>query len=212
MTDGRTDGQPDRRTAGGVSRRAALGALAAVPLGTLLDWSPAQRAGAAAYARTAAQGAAPRFFTAHEWETLRLLVDLILPRDERSGSATDAGVPEYLDFLMMDGGDDQRTAMRGGLAWLDIECRKRFGKTLVACAPDERTGVLDTIAWPAKAPPDLSHGAAFFSRLRDLTASGFWSSRMGVEDLQYQGNTFVAEWTGCPPEALTKLGVRYPDA
>jgi hypothetical protein len=177
-----------------------------------LDWTPAEAGRALSLsrevrARAAGQGYVPTFFTAHEWETVRVLVDLIIPRDERSGGATDAGVPEFMDFLMTDGSDQQRTAMRGGLAWLDIECRKRFGKALVDCAATERAAVLDSIAWPAKAPPDLTHGVAFFNRFRDLTASGFFSSRMGVEDLQYQGNTFVMDWTGCPPEVLTKLGL-----
>jgi hypothetical protein len=195
-------------------RRDAIGALAAGATATLLDWTPAQAATALEQSRAArgsGQAFQPRFFTAHEWDTVRLLVDLVIPRDARSGSATDAGVPEYMDFLLADGSADQGTAMRGGLAWIDIECRKRFGKALVDCATAERTAVLDDIAWPRKAPADLSHGVAFFNRFRDLTASGFWSSKMGVTDLQYMGNTFVMEWNGCPPEALAKLGVRYDD-
>jgi len=200
-------------TGRGLTRREAVAALAAVPLGATLDWTPVQADRAWRLSRDAlAQGRGPyepRFFTPHEWRTVRLLVDLIIPRDERSGSATDAGVPEYMDFLMTDGGDDQRTAMRGGLAWLDIECRRRFGRTLADGTDAERIAVLDAVAWPGRAPPDLSHGVAFFNRFRDLTASGFWSSRIGVEDLQYRGNTHVAEWRGCPPEALAKLGVRY---
>ena len=180
-----------------------------------LDWSPAEAGRALSLSRDARgragpKGYAPTFFTPHEWDTVRVLVDLIIPKDERSGSATDAGVPEFMDFLMTDGSDQQRTAMRGGLAWLDIECRKRFGKTLVECAEAERATVLDSVAWPAKAPPDLSHGVAFFNRFRDLTASGFFSSKMGVADLQYQGNTFVMEWNGCPPEVLERLGLTYP--
>jgi hypothetical protein len=196
-----------------MGRREAVGLMGGAVL-AVLDWTPAEAGRALSLSRDARArhpvgGFAPAFFTAHEWETVRVLVDLIIPKDERSGSATDAGVPEFMDFLMADGSDQQRTAMRGGLAWLDIECRRRFGKTLVECADDERAAVLDDVAWPAKAPPDLSHGVAFFNRFRDLTAAGFWSSRMGVEDLQYLGNTFVLEWTGCPPEALAKLGVRY---
>ena len=196
-----------------LTRREVIGAVAGALIGSL-DWTPAEAGRALSLsrevrARATAQGHVPTFFTAHEWETVRVLVDLVIPRDERSGGATDAGVPEFMDFLMTDGSDQQRTAMRGGLAWIDIECRKRFGKALVDCAETERTAVLDSIAWPAQAPPDLTHGVAFFNRFRDLTASGFWSSRMGVEDLQYQGNTFVMEWTGCPPEALAKLGVKY---
>ena len=197
-----------------IGRREAIGLISSVGAALALDWTPAEAGRALSRsrevrARGAGQGYAPTFFTAHEWETVRVLVDLIIPKDERSGSATDAGVPEFMDFLMTDGSDQQRTAMRGGLAWIDIECRKRFGKALVDGAATERTAVLDTIAWPAQAPPDLTHGVAFFNRFRDLTASGFFSSRMGVEDLRYQGNTFVMEWTGCPPEALAKLGVKY---
>jgi hypothetical protein len=196
-----------------LTRRDLVRALAATSLGAAFDWTPAQAQGAlgraAAARRQGAQAYRPTFFSAHEWDTVRLLVDIIIPRDERSGSATDAGVPEFIDFLLADGDEAPRTALRGGLAWLDTECVERFGHPFVGCTDAERRAVLDLIAWPAKAPPELSHGVAFFSRLRDLTASGFWSSKMGIADLQYLGNTAVAEWTGCPPEALAKLGVKY---
>lgn len=199
-----------------LNRREALQVMGVASLAAAFDWTPAQSSHAAARVRTAlAERAtdtpfAPSFFTAHEFETVRTLVDVIIPKDERSGSATDAGVPEYMDFLMTDGSDNQRIAMRGGLAWLDIQTRRRFKKAFRECVEEERKAVLDAIAWPAKAAPDMSQGVAFFNSFRDLTASGFFSSKMGVEDLQYQGNTFVAEWKGCPPEALAKLGVRYP--
>jgi hypothetical protein len=150
----------------------------------------------------------PRFFTPHEWRTVRVLVDLIIPRDERSGSATDAGVPEFMDFIMVDQ-PGARTAMRGGLRWVDHECERRFGKTFVDCAHAQQTALLDDIAWPARAKPEMSQGVAFFNNFRDLTASGFWSSRMGVADLRYIGNAVVREWKGCPEEALKKLGVSY---
>jgi hypothetical protein len=195
-----------------LTRRDAVRVLAATSLAAAFDWTPGetQRAlGLAAAARSRAGRAyQPAFFSPHEWDTVRLLVDCIIPRDERSGSASDAGVPEFMDFLLADGDDAPRTAMRGGLAWLDTESVERFGHTFESSDP-ERATLLDLIAWPAKAPPELSHGVAFFNRFRDLTASGFWSSKMGVADLQYLGNTAVAEWTGCPPEALAKLGVRY---
>jgi hypothetical protein len=184
-----------------------------VALTTAFDWTPAE-AGQAAARATAARvqgGFVPKFFTAHEWETVRVLVDVIIPKDERSGSATDAGVPEFMDFMLSDGSEDRRVAMRGGLAWLDIQCRRRFAKPFTACLETERAAVLDAISWPAKAAPDMSQGVAFFNSFRDLTASGFFSSKMGVDDLQYQGNAFLPEWRGCPPEALAKLGVRYPD-
>src|SRR2546422_633470 len=150
----------------------------------------------------------PKNFTAHEWDTVRLLVDLIIPKDERSGSATEAGVPEFMDFMLGDDPDLQ-TPVRGGLAWLDHECDDRWGKTFVACTASERTALLDDIAWPKRAKPEHSAGVAFFNSFRDLTASGFFSSKLGVQDLRYIGNTFVSEWKGCPPEALAKLGVSY---
>jgi hypothetical protein len=195
----------------GLSRREALQLAGVASLAVAFDWAPAQLQGATRAARAAALsgGADPKFFTAHEWDTVRVLVDIIIPKDERSGGATDAGVPEYIDFLMTDGADYQRFAMRGGLAWLDIQARRRFKKAFKDCVEQERATVLDAIAWPAKAAPDMSQGVAFFNSFRDLTASGFFSSKVGVEDLRYQGNTFVA-WNGCPPEALAKLGVKYP--
>src|SRR5256885_5261236 len=142
------------------------------------------------------------------FRSVRVLVDLILPKDERSGSATDAGVPEFMDFMLGDDTDLQ-TPVRGGLAWLDRECDDRYTKTFVACTDVERAAVLDDIAWPRKAKPEHMAGVAFFNSFRDFTASGFFSSRVGIQDLRYIGNTFVAEWKGCPPEALAKLGVHY---
>ena len=169
-----------------------------------------QRAAAfVAKARSAGRGYEPKFFTPHEWQTVRVLVDLAIPRDGRSGSATDAGVPEFMDFVLTDE-PGRRTAMRGGLAWLDHECDDRYGKTFVACADAERVAVLDDIAWPKRAKSALAPGVAFFNGFRDLTASGFWSSKMGVQDLRYMGNVVVPEWKGCPDEQLKKLGVKYP--
>ena len=148
----------------------------------------------------------PKFFTAHEWATVRVLVDIIIPKDERSGSATDAAVPEFMDFLM-DDQTNRRTAMRGGLAWIDHQCEERYDKRFIECSDEQRMAVLDDIAWPAKAKPEFAHGVAFFNSFRDLTAAGFWSSKMGVQDLQYTGNVPVAVWKGCPDEALKKLGL-----
>jgi hypothetical protein len=192
-----------------MERRDAVKILSIAPLSFAFDWTPQEAARARMAVMTAGRTFAPKFFTPHEWDSVNLLVDLILPKDERSGSATEAGVPEFMDFMLADGSPERQTAMRGGLAWLDAECRHRYGKVFTTAAAAERTAVLDDIAWPARAKPALSHGAAFFTSFRDLTASGFFSSKMGVEDLRYIGNTFVAEWKGCPPEALAKLGVRY---
>ncbi len=194
-----------------MKRREAVGAMAMAALTAAFKWTPAEAAKAAGLAREALKVPyTPTFFTPHEWDTVRVLADLVIPKDERSGSATDAGVPEFMDFMLNDRPDGQ-TPMRGGLAWLDNECSERFGKTFVAATPAEQTAVLDDIAWPKKARSGMSQGVAFFNMFRDMTASGFWSSKIGVADLDYRGNTFVREWAGCPPEALQKLGVQYED-
>jgi gluconate 2-dehydrogenase gamma chain len=192
-------------------RRTMLQMLSAAPVAAGLVWTEAEARQAhqqAHAAQTTAKRTAtpfkPKFFTAHEYATVRLLVDLIIPKDERSGSATDAAVPEFMDFMMIDQ-PARQTAMRGGLGWLDRECVSRFDKTFVACAAAERTQVLDDIAWPHRARPALSHGVSFFNSFRDLTASGFFTSKMGMDDLQYMGNRYVPEWTGCPDEVLKKL-------
>jgi hypothetical protein len=193
---------------GGMKRREALQMLAA-SVGAL-TWTPGDvlRAVEALRGSPTAQAFEPKFFTASEWNTVRILVDMIIPRDARSGSATDAGVPEFMDFMLTEN-TGMQTPMRGGLAWLDTECRERFGKIFTDCAEADRRAVLDEVAWPAKARPELSHGVAFFSRFRDLTASGFWSSEMGIRDIRYLGNTAVPEWAGCPPEQLARLGISY---
>jgi gluconate 2-dehydrogenase gamma chain len=158
------------------------------------------------------QGYVPKFFTAKEWRTVRMLADYVIPRDDRSGSATDSKAPEYMDFVMNDEltSDANRIAMRGGLAWLDNECRKRFnGKTFVLATDAERRQVLDDIAWPRKAKPEHAAGVTFFNRFRDMTAAGFFSSAMGWRDLQYIGNVFNPNWNGCGDAANTKLGVAH---
>lgn len=150
----------------------------------------------------------PRVFDAHEWRTVGVLADLVIPRDARSGSATDARVPAFMD-VFMETRENMRNWMRNGLTWLDGECQKRFSKAFADCDAAQRTAMLDDIAWPRRARPDMQAGVAFFNNFRNFTASGFWSSQMGVEDLRYMGNRPVSQWNGCPPAALNKLGVKY---
>jgi hypothetical protein len=194
------------------NRRDLLKLAAAAPLAAGFAWTDAEvvRARERVAGQAAAQTKAPfapAFFDAHEYATLCVLVDLIIPKDDQSGSATDAGVPEFIDF-MMDDDPTRRTAMRGGLAWLDLECTRRYDKTFLAASATERTAVLDDVSWPTRPKPEFSHGTAFFTSLRNLTASGFFSSKMGVADLHYMGNDYVTNWIGCPDAVLTKLGVK----
>ncbi|HEX5069193.1 MAG TPA: gluconate 2-dehydrogenase subunit 3 family protein [Vicinamibacterales bacterium] len=197
-----------------MDRRQLLQALASAPLAAAaMTWTDAEALAAseaAAQARQTAQQAKapykPKFFTAIEWATVNVLVDLIIPRDQKSGSATDAGVPEFMDFMMVDQ-PARQNAMRGGLAWLNHECHVRFDKLFSACTDAERKAVLDDISWPRRAKPEMATGVSFFNSFRDLTASGFFSSKIGIADLQFMGNTVVVDWKGCPPEVLKKLGI-----
>jgi gluconate 2-dehydrogenase gamma chain len=199
-----------------ISRRKALQLFTSVPVAaaaivwTSSEGEAAQTRAQAARRQATERGTAfqPKFFTRREYATVIVLVDLIIPKDERSGSASDAGVPEFMDFMMIDQ-PVRQTAMRGGLAFIDHLCDARFDKPFIECSDAERRQVLDDLAYPGKVDPVLAHGVAFFSSFRDLTASGFWTSKMGIEDLQYLGNKPLAEWKGCPSEALEHLGVKY---
>lgn len=198
-------------------RRDLLKLMGMAPIAGALDWNAAQveRATRKVRALTAATEAvqpaayAPTFFTSREWPTVRMLADYVIPRDERSGSATDARAPEFMDFILGEPGanENTRVAIRGGLAWLDVESRRRFGTPFVDATDPQRRQLLDDIAWPEKAAPAMSYGVSFFNRFRDMTAAAFFSSSVGWKDLQYIGNTFNPGWNGCPPEANAKLGV-----
>jgi gluconate 2-dehydrogenase gamma chain len=198
-----------------ISRRAALRLFGSAPVAAAMVWTPAEAEQAQTDAQRARAAAAkqsrayrPKFFTPHEYATVAVLVNLIIPKDERSGSATDAGVPEFMDFMMVDQ-PQRQVAMRGGLALIDRMCQERFSKRFLACTDVERRGILDDIAFTTDVPPARTQAVAFFNSFRDLTASGFWTTKMGIADLQYQGNVFLDEWNGCPEEALNKLGVKY---
>jgi gluconate 2-dehydrogenase gamma chain len=198
-----------------ITRREALRVVTSAPIAAALVWTPAEAEQAHEHVNRARQAAAtdakpyrPKFFTDEEYATVVVLVDLIIPKDERSGSATEAGVPEFMDFMMVDQ-PRRQVAMRGGLAFIDRLSEERFDKRFVGCSDPERRQLLDEIAYTTAADPGLSQGVAFFSSFRDLTATGFWTSRTGVADLQYQGNVYVREWKGCPEDALKKLGVAY---
>jgi gluconate 2-dehydrogenase gamma chain len=195
-----------------MNRRAALKILSAAPVAASFALTDAEAQEAHHLAESARQTArktgvafTPKFFTKAEYQTVRVLSDLIIPADERSGGAIDAGVPEFMDFTMIDQ-PARQVAMRGGLAWLDLECQRRFDKTFVGATDAQRQAVLRDLAG-AEPKPGLTHGQAFFRSFRDLTATGFWTTKMGFDDLGYIGNTVVPKWDGCPPDALRKLGL-----
>lgn len=152
---------------------------------------------------------AETFFDKHEMATIAVLADIIIPADDKSGSATDSGVPEFIEFIVKDMPHHQ-VPMRGGLMWLDLECNRQFGKKFIKLSKSDKTKMLDQIAYPAEAKPEMSQGVAFFNKMRDLTATGFFTSEMGVKDLDYRGNTPNA-WDGAPEEDLKKFGLSYDE-
>ena len=148
---------------------------------------------------------ADKFFTPAEMATITVLVDIIIPKDGKSGSATDAKVPDFIEFIVKDMPQHQ-TPLRGGLRWLDLQCLNRFGKTFTDSSHTQQIEVIDDIAYPAKAKPEMAQGVAFFNRMRDLTASGFFTSEMGVKDIGYAGNA-PGKWTGVPTDILKHYGM-----
>jgi hypothetical protein len=148
---------------------------------------------------------ADKFFTEHEMATITVLANIIIPKDAKSGSASDAKVPEFIEFIVKDIPDHQ-LPLRGGLKWLDLQCLNRFSKTFVASSAAQQIQMVDLIAYPAKAKPEMQQGVAFFNRMRDLTATGFFTTEMGVKDLGFAGNS-PNKWVGVPADVLKQYGM-----
>jgi gluconate 2-dehydrogenase gamma chain len=142
----------------------------------------------------------PKYFSAAQYAALTFLSDAIIPKDEKSGGAVDAGAPEFIDLLTSENPEYQ-LKLGGGLFWLDAACSDRYGNRFMECTAEEKKEILDLIAYRnnAKKDPALSQGVAFFSFLRNLTCDGFYTSKIGIADLQYIGNTSLREFPGCPP-------------
>ena len=152
---------------------------------------------------------AQTFFTKEEMETITVLSDIIIPADEVSGSASQAGVPAFIEFIVKDMPRHQ-VPMRGGLRWLNLQCLKRYEKPFVACSPEQRIEMVDLIAYPNKAKKEMGQGVAFFSLMRNLTATGFYTSEMGVKDIGYAGNK-PNQWNGVPAEVLAQYNMAYSE-
>ncbi len=191
----------------GISRRQALGTMGAAVFGAAGMAAPTRER----YEKLVARGQQPTFFTDSERALVRVLADMIIPRDDKTGSATDSGALEYMEFVLSEANDRTKAIWRDGLRWLDEESARRFQGTFTAVTETQRGQILDDIAWPARAPETLRAQAEFFSRARDLTAAAFFSSRMGVEDLGYLGGVFNPDWQGAPSEALLPLNLSYDE-
>jgi hypothetical protein len=152
---------------------------------------------------------AETFFTPHEMKTIAVLSDIIIPADEVSGSATEAGVPDFIEFIVKDKPEHQ-VPMRGGLRWMDLQSHKLFGKTFIESSKEDQLKLVDAIAYPKKSAPALRQGVSFFSRMRNLTATGFYTSKIGIADMGYAGNK-PNQWNGVPDDVLKQYGLAYSE-
>ena len=150
-----------------------------------------------------------KFFTAHEMATITVLGDIIIPKDEISGSASDAKVPEFIEFIVKDMPSHQ-TPLRGGLRWLDMQCLKRFEKPFKDCMGQQQIEMVDEIAYPAKAKKEMKPGVSFFNLMRNLVATGFYTSQIGVKDMGYMGNQ-PNQWNGVPADVLSQYNLAYTE-
>lgn len=150
-----------------------------------------------------------KFFTDAEMKTITILCDIIIPADSRSGSASDAKVPEFIEFIVKDQPKNQ-TPVRGGLRWLDIKSFKMFKKSFSDASKSQQLELVDLIAYPDKAKAENMQGVSFFNTMRNLTASGFFTSKIGIEDMNYMGNQPNA-WDGVPDDVLKQYGLEYDE-
>jgi len=201
----------DQSETPGVSRRDIFQILGAVPAAAAVS--------AHSHMHMAPQESAPKgpyqrqTFDDHQWETVKVLCDLIIPADGRSASASEAAVPEFIDDWIafrteQDGNQNLRAEIFGGLMWLDREANRLFAKTFVAAGADQQKQLLDRVAYPARAAKDDAPWVAFFNQFRSLTVGGFFSSKVGVADLPYLGNRAVPEWKGCDPKVWAVIEER----
>ena len=164
-----------------------------------------------------------KFFTEHEMATITVLADIIIPKDEVSGSASDAKVPEFIEFIVKDQTQHQ-LPMRGGLQWLDMQSLKRFDKPFVEANSQQQLEIVDDIAYPeiswkdeklqehkkGTVKADMKPGISFFNLMRNLTATGFYTSEIGVKDLGYIGNA-PTKWNGVPDDVLKQFNIAYTE-
>ncbi len=153
---------------------------------------------------------AASYFNEHEMLTIATLCDIILPATPTAGSATEAKVPEFIEFMAKDLPSYFQLPFRGGLMWLDTEANNRFDKQFIDCTPEQEIAIIDDIAYPdlEGKKPDMAPGIKFFNSIRNLTMTGYYTTRMGWDDLGVTSN-FANVWDGVPEEVLANHDVDY---
>jgi hypothetical protein len=149
------------------------------------------------------------YFNEHEMLTIATLCDIILPATPSAGSATEAKVPDFIEFIVKDL-PGNKLPFRGGLMWLDTEANQRFEKRFIDCTPEQEIEIIDDIAYPDPdgEKPEMAPGIKFFNQIRNLTMTGYYTTKMGFEDLGVTSN-FANVWDGVPEEVLANHDVDY---
>ncbi|MBI1372629.1 MAG: gluconate 2-dehydrogenase subunit 3 family protein [Phycisphaera sp.] len=156
----------------------------------------------------------PRTMTPEQLKTTSALCDVIIPEDEKSPAASKVGVPDFIDEWISapyDGQRHDRGVVIGGLAWLEAESAKRFGKDFASLSEEQQHAICDDICYLPKAKPEFKQGAVFFAVMRNLASSAFYTTPEGWADIGYIGNVPQAEFAGPPPEVLKHLGLTAED-
>jgi len=194
---------------------AALGTIACKTDGSSVDIDTALKGDLPLYGRTPSElehdrkTNAETFLNKHELGTIAVLCDIILPATPSAGSANDAKVPEFIEFIVKDLPSNQ-IPLRGGLMWLDGESNKRFNKVFSSAKKDQQIQIIEDIAYPDpdNKKPEMTHGIKFFSLIRNLTLTGYYTTKMGFDDLGYAGNV-PNVWDGVPADVLKDHDVDY---
>jgi hypothetical protein len=142
--------------------------------------------------------------------TTAALCDLIIPADEHSPAASAVGVVDFIDEWISAPYPQQRAdraVILPGIEWMDAEAQKRFGKVFAALDEKQKSAIADDVCAPARAAPEFARAAKFFSKFRDLTAGGFYTTPAGMKDIGYTGNVPLEKFDGPPLEALKKAGL-----
>ena len=151
-----------------------------------------------------------RTLTAEELRTVAALCDVIIPADNQSPSASEVKVPDFIDEWVSAPYPTQqqdKKQIREGLAWLDAESQTRFQKKFADLSDKQKTALCDDICFVPKARTEFKVAAEFFTKMRDLTSTAFYTTSEGMKDLRYIGNVALPEFKGPPPEVLKHLGL-----
>jgi gluconate 2-dehydrogenase gamma chain len=152
----------------------------------------------------------PKYLNKHEFATMRRLSDIIIPADQHSKGAIDAGAAEYIDFLCSRS-QEFADIFTGGMGWLDEAMRMRYGSTFLDAKPEQQTAMLDLIAYRKNESAELGPGILFFRWARNVVVDAYYTSPVGIADLGYMGNTAVSQFS-VPQSALEYALRRSPFA